>query len=157
METTTPANENSPQKRFEIDFTGSGNLRHARAEDAFVQIGKEIKSNIKPGNKAGKDFTLTTLGLYTFIRMLPPNWEFSIKGLQAVLPLGRTAIQHEISILESHGYIIRVRAKDEDGKFSKKTYWVTVDKSVYYPYVLEDLKERGFYPYGNLAKEIKDV
>jgi len=140
------------RKRFEIDFNGPGNLRHAHSQAPYVIISKNIYQHIKPDG-GSDDFSVFTLGLYTFIRMLPPGWEFTMRGLTKVLPHGRDRLTKEISILEKYGYLIRVQAKSENGKFGSDFMWVTVDDNADYEDVAEYLTDLGYYVYEKAVKE----
>ena len=57
-------------------------------------------------------------GLFLTLLSLPDNWEFSVIGLSKILPDGKAAIQSTVQKLEKLGYLKRVQAKGERGKFA---------------------------------------
>ena len=57
-------------------------------------------------------------GLFLTLLSLPDNWEFSVIGLSKILPDGKAAIQTTVQKLEKLGYLKRVQAKGEKGKFA---------------------------------------
>jgi len=56
-------------------------------------------------------------GMLLTLLSLPDNWNFSVTGLQKLLPDGQTAICSALNALENLGYLKRNRLKDERGRF----------------------------------------
>lgn len=61
--------------------------------------------------------SLKTRGLLCTMLSLPDGWEFSEKGLTAIIPDGISSIRTGLKQLEEAGYLIRVRERGEDGSF----------------------------------------
>ncbi len=57
-----------------------------------------------------------------FALSLPEDWEFSIGGSAAVLPLGKSAIRAALSELETAGYLRREQCTDTAGRFAGYRY-----------------------------------
>ena len=57
-------------------------------------------------------------GMLLTLLALPDGWEFSVIGLSKILPDGKAAIQSAVQKLEECGYLKRVQAKGEHGKFA---------------------------------------
>lgn len=66
-----------------------------------------------------KSLSLRERGMMVTLLSLPPVWEFSAKGIAAILPDGKDAVTNSLKSLEEKNYIIREQTKDKDGKFSK--------------------------------------
>lgn len=63
------------------------------------------------------NLSLKARGLLSTMLSLPDNWNFSEKGLQAILPEdGQCAVHSAIKELESKGYLTRQRLCDDKGK-----------------------------------------
>ena len=52
-------------------------------------------------------------GLFLTMWSLPDNWDFSIKGLCAILPDGYTKVSNSLKKLESAGYLVRNANNEE--------------------------------------------
>lgn len=58
------------------------------------------------------------LGILCKLNSLPPNWEFSVRGLAAIMKDGRESIQSGIEEVESLGYLTRQdQPRTEDGRY----------------------------------------
>ncbi len=60
-------------------------------------------------------------GLLLTMISLPDNWDFSIRGLAAILPDGKQKVQTALAELEKYGYLIR-RQIVENGRFVDMEY-----------------------------------
>lgn len=58
------------------------------------------------------DKKLIDRGMITTLLSLPDGWEFSIKGMAAILPDGETAISSSLNRIEKHGYITRRQVRN---------------------------------------------
>lgn len=67
--------------------------------------------------------SLKTRGLLCTMLSLPDGWEFSEKGLTAIIPDGISSIRTGLKQLEEAGYLVRIRERGEDGSFSSVA-WV---------------------------------
>lgn len=70
-----------------------------KKQDNYTVISNEIVKN--------KDISLKTKGLYLTIMSLPDGWDFSIKGMKAILKENETAIYTAIKELIKYGYCVR--------------------------------------------------
>lgn len=85
---------------------------------------KQHKSNFTViANEVFKSgLSLKARGLLSTMLSLPDNWNFSEKGLQAILPKdGQTSVRSAIKELEDSGYLTRQRLCDDRGKV---TEWI---------------------------------
>ena len=76
----------------------------------YIIVGQNISMDERLGMKER--------GLFLTLISLPDNWEFSVLGLSKILPDGKAAIQTAVQRLEKLGYLKRVQAKGERGKFA---------------------------------------
>lgn len=79
-------------------------------------------------NAIFKDYTLSAkaVGVACKLLSLPPNWDYSVKGLVALFSDGEASIRNALTELEEHGYLHRERAR-EAGKLGKCIYIITDD------------------------------
>lgn len=82
----------------------------------FTVIPNEIIRN-KEMSANAKMILITMLSL-------PPEWNFSINGLTAVVKEGRDAVRSAISEIERFGYITRERERKENGTLGAMVYTV---------------------------------
>lgn len=84
-----------------------------------------------------KRITLKSKGLMALVMSLPPNWDFTVRGLIAILREGRDAIYASIKELRQYGYCDVVVCRDDNGKLAGNDY-------VFYeePQYVEDRKEQ---------------
>ncbi len=76
-------------------------------------------------NHCLKDPNLTNKakGLYSIMCSLPPNWNFSEKGLAVICPKdGLDAVRSQLKELIKAGYVHRTRIRDKNGRFSNIAY-----------------------------------
>ena len=59
--------------------------------------------------------SLKTRGLLCTMLSLPDGWEFSEKGLAAIIPDRMSSTRTGLTQLEETGYLVRVRERGEDG------------------------------------------
>lgn len=70
-----------------------------------------------------RNLSLKAKGLLAIIMSLPPDWDFSIKGIIAIVKEGRDAVYSAIKELIENNYCIREQSKSEqNGEFSKFDY-----------------------------------
>ena len=53
-----------------------------------------------------KNLSLKAKGLLSIMLSLPPSWDYSVKGLVAILPEGDAAVEAALKELKKHGYLI---------------------------------------------------
>ena len=66
---------------------------------------------------------------------LPEDWQYSVKGLTAIVKEGESAVKSALQELEQHGYLRRTEIRTESGKFQGLEYIF-----LEYPGQLEDLQ-----------------
>lgn len=66
--------------------------------------------------------SLKAKGLMALIMSLPPDWEFSIRGIVATVAEGKAAIYTAIKELRQYGYCDIVGCRDERGKMTGNDY-----------------------------------
>lgn len=71
-----------------------------------------------------RSLTLKAVGMLVKLLSLPPDWEFSVKGLAAICGDGKDSVRAAISELERHGYLARARERDEAGHLGAAVYMV---------------------------------
>jgi len=76
----------------------------------FVVVNKAIAMD--------KDLNMRDRGMMLTLMSFPPEWNFSIKGLEKIVPDGRDAISSSLQRLEEKRYLVRVQERDEKGKFA---------------------------------------
>lgn len=69
-----------------------------------------------------KNLSLKAKGLLTVMNSLPDNWEFSIRGLAAILKEGKDSIQAAVHEIEEAGYLCREQVRDDQGRLSMAVY-----------------------------------
>ena len=143
------------KKSFEIDLEGEGNLRHAYSNEHFAMITENIKHEVRPDQS---EFSTDTIGLYVFLRLLPPTWKFSVKGLIHIL--GKTkserAVRKELETLEKYGYLLRVHRRNAQGQLGSDYFWVTLDNPDDYEDIVSALEARGGYIYRKRVEGINN-
>ena len=65
-----------------------------------------------------KRLSLKAIGLLVKMLSLPDYWDFSEAGLVAILKDGQSSVRNGLKELESLGYLVRRRVKDESGRFT---------------------------------------
>lgn len=66
-------------------------------------------------------------GLLTTILSLPPDWDYTLKGLAACAADSISSTRSGISELEKNGYVHRVQKRQTDGTWAKMEYQVYED------------------------------
>lgn len=66
----------------------------------------------------------SAMGLLCKMLSLPPEWDYTVKGLVAISKDGRTAIRRQLTELETAGYLSRTQTRDSAGRMSKTLYIV---------------------------------
>lgn len=74
-----------------------------------------------------KSLSINARGLLITMLSLPDNWNFSIKGLAAILPDGEKKVGSALKELELHGYLVRERIYD-NGKLADWNYIISDEK-----------------------------
>lgn len=69
-----------------------------------------------------KRLSLKAVGLLSKMLSLPPDWNYTIRGLSHICREGRDAIQSAVEELEEAGYITRRQLHTEGGKFGACEY-----------------------------------
>lgn len=70
-----------------------------------------------------KRLSLRDIGLLAFMASLPPDWEYSVTGLCAVLPIdGRDAIKKSLHRIEVAGFLSRETIRDSNGRFHESRW-----------------------------------
>lgn len=93
----------------------SGNIRIIKSQIAFQRVAKDIINR--------KDVDPFTLGIYVKVLVLGEKWELNVSGLARHLGITDAKVRRSFVLLESCGYIRRVRIKDEKtGRFTGWDY-----------------------------------
>lgn len=82
----------------------------------FVVVNKAIAMD--------KDLNMRDRGMMLTLMAFPPEWNFSIKGLEKIVPDGRDAISSSLQRLEEKQYLVRVQERDEKGKFADTKIYI---------------------------------
>lgn len=69
-----------------------------------------------------KNLSMKARFLLVFMLSLADSWEYSIAGLAKAVGCGRDAITSGLQELESFGYLVRDRARDENGRLKGTDY-----------------------------------
>lgn len=71
-----------------------------------------------------RKLSLKAKGLLSVILSLPPEWDYTVKGLAKIVADGVDSVRTAVKELESFGYITRRQTRDELGKMSQNEYHV---------------------------------
>ena len=66
--------------------------------------------------------SLKSIGLFSIILSLPPDWTFSISGLATITKDGIATVRAALNELEVCRYLTRKRVRAEDGKLENNEY-----------------------------------
>ena len=66
-----------------------------------------------------KRLSLNERGLLATMHSLPDDWEFTIKGMEKILPDGESRIKSALDGLVQKGYVSKEQSKSDGGKFGK--------------------------------------
>ena len=71
------------------------------------------------GNEVFKDerLSLVDRGLLSTLMSLPDTWEFTISGMEKILPDGRERIKQSLKRLEEFGYLSITQERNSNGEF----------------------------------------
>ena len=70
------------------------------------------------------ELSLKAKGLLSLMLSLPENWDYTTKGLAAICKDGIDSISSCIRELEKHGYIIRERMRNDNGRLGSIEYTI---------------------------------
>lgn len=68
------------------------------------------------------NLSLKAVGLFVRVLGLPPDWDFSVRGLQKIVKEGRDAIYSALAELIEHGYVERKQHGTEGGQYGEVEY-----------------------------------
>lgn len=71
-----------------------------------------------------RNLSLKAVGLLSKMLSLPPDWDYSIRGLATLNTDGIDGIRTAMKELEDEGYVVRVQSRDERGRMSRNKYTV---------------------------------
>ncbi len=70
------------------------------------------------------ELSLKAKGLHSLMLSLPENWDYTTKGLARICKDGVDAICSTLNELEQHGYLTRIRLRDEKGRLGDIEYTI---------------------------------
>jgi hypothetical protein len=88
-------------------------FRIEKTKDYTVMANHHLKNRV---------LSLKAKGLISVMLSLPENWDFTLKGLACINKESIDAIREGIRELESAGYIIRTRSRNEKGQLAGAEY-----------------------------------
>ena len=68
--------------------------------------------------------SLKAKGLLSLMLSLPENWDYTMKGLARICKDGIDSISGGIRELETHGYLVRARVRNENGQLGSIEYTI---------------------------------
>ena len=68
------------------------------------------------------NLSLKAKGLLSMMLSLPEDWIYSVEGLVSLCKEGRDAVRSALTEMEDAGYMVRGRARDEQGKLREAEY-----------------------------------
>jgi len=71
-----------------------------------------------------RKLTLKAKGLISLMLSLPESWDYSLAGLSLICGDGISSVRSGIAELEKHGYLIRRRIRESNGRLSDIEYTV---------------------------------
>lgn len=69
-----------------------------------------------------KNLSNKARGLLSTVLSLPPEWDYTVRGLAAICKDGVDSIASQLKELERYGYLTRSQRQETDGKFSGMEY-----------------------------------
>lgn len=78
-------------------------------QKAYVVVNKVIAMD--------KDLNRRDRGMMLTLMSFSPEWKFSIKCLESIVPDGKDALSRSLQRLEEKRYLIHAQERDEKGKF----------------------------------------
>lgn len=90
---------------------------------AIIRVEKK-KNFTRIDNNYLSDLRLSAreVGVMTKVLSLPDDWVFSVRGLTSLFKDGEDGIRSALRVLETAGYLVRKRVRDERGKLGKMEY-----------------------------------
>ena len=80
--------------------------------------------------------SLSERGMMLTLLSLPPEWRFTVEGMVAILPDGRSRVRSSFKKLEDFGYVKRSQGRKEDGSYDNGSIEV-YQKSILLPPVVD--------------------
>mgnify|MGYP001264713879 FL=1 len=71
-----------------------------------------------------RSLSLKAKGLLSLMLSLPEDWDYTMKGLARICKDGSDSISGGIRELESHGYLVRARVRNENGQLGSIEYTI---------------------------------
>lgn len=91
-------------------------------EGNFVVVPNEIiRKVINP--VTGKRASALAIGVYTVLLDLPPDWDYSVRGLLKIMEIGERTLSRSLKELEQLGYLKREQTRN-GRDFGKMNYYV---------------------------------
>lgn len=81
-------------------------------QNGYVRLDRKILEN--------RELKLIDRGMIATLMSLPNNWNFSIRGLEAILPDKKSAIGESLKRIEAMGYLTRTQRRATNGYFSEE-------------------------------------
>ena len=69
-----------------------------------------------------RQLSLKAMGLLSLMLSLPDTWNYTLNGLATICSDGVSSVRAGIQELESHGYIVRKRLRDDYGRLTDTEY-----------------------------------
>lgn len=66
--------------------------------------------------------SLRAIGLMSKMLSLPEDWDYTVKGLCAIVKEGREAVRKALMELEAAGYLVREQGRSSGGNFASNDY-----------------------------------
>lgn len=66
--------------------------------------------------------SLRAMGLMSKMLSLPDDWDYTVKGLAAIVKEGRDAVRKALMELEAAGYLVREQGRSSGGNFAANDY-----------------------------------
>ena len=69
-----------------------------------------------------RNLSLKAKGLLSLMLSLPPEWDYSVAGLVAIVPDGKAAVRCALQEIEAQGYLRRERVRNSSGQLEGTIY-----------------------------------
>lgn len=83
-----------------------------------------------------KNLSNKARGLLSTVLSLPPEWDYTVRGLVAICKDGVESITSQLKELERYGYLTRNQVHGTDGKFSRTEYTFREKPCTGFPYTV---------------------